>query len=49
MPKRNHRDRGWWRRRSFLNVRNGRLVLLTAFALAMGVGATLLTAYLGIR
>lgn len=49
MPEKDHHDRGWWRRRSLLNIRNGRLVLLGVTSLAVGVGATLLTAYLGIR
>jgi hypothetical protein len=49
MPKSERRDRGWWRRRSLLNIRNGRLVFLGLASLAVGIGSTLLTAYLGIR
>lgn len=38
----------WWRRHNSLRVRNGRMVLLGLTALVVGVGVTLLTAWLGI-
>lgn len=41
--------RSWWRRRSFFNIRNGRLVMLTLFSLLAGTAAAVLTAYLGVR
>lgn len=41
--------RGWWRRRSFAGIRNGRLLVLAAVSLLTGAAATALTAYLGIR
>jgi len=44
-----HQDRTWWKRRNRLDVRNGHLVLVVSFALAAGLAATLLTAYLGVR
>jgi hypothetical protein len=49
MKKSRDNRRSWWKRRSVLNVRNGRLVLLAVVSIAMGTAATLLTAYLGIR
>lgn len=43
-----HRRR-WSRRRSWMGIRNGRLAVLALCALVVGVGITILTAYLGIR
>ncbi|HVL51356.1 MAG TPA: hypothetical protein VM754_07665 [Actinomycetota bacterium] len=49
MTQRTHSDRIWWKRRSLLNIRNGRLVILALVSLLVGASAMLLTAYLGIR
>ena len=49
MKQKRESRRSWWKRRSVLNVRNGRLVLLALVSIAMGAAATVLTAYLGIR
>lgn len=49
MPGKDPHDRPWWRRRSLMDVRNGRLVMLALVSLVLGTAATLLTAYLGIR
>lgn len=42
-------QRPWAKRRNWLGVRNGEFLLIVAAALIVGVAATFITAYIGIR
>lgn len=43
------RQRRWTRRRNRFGIRNGRFVALLAISALAGIGATVFTAYLGLR